>query len=68
MNSKTCALIVLAALLVMWMAHPALAIYDGHRLPKTEPKVSWFSILYLVVGLAGICVVAFKSTRRTHLD
>ena len=60
--------IVLAVAMVLLTAHPALGISDKHKVPKTEPQVSWFAILYFVVGLAGICVVGFKNSHRTHLD
>ena len=36
--------------------------------PKLDPSVSFWPILVVLVALGGICVVAFKSARRTHLD
>lgn len=67
MNAKTItrwpwAIVALLALSQTLSAGP----YDP---PKIESSggaiISW---IYVVVGLAGVCVVAFKNSRRTHLD
>jgi formate hydrogenlyase subunit 3/multisubunit Na+/H+ antiporter MnhD subunit len=36
--------------------------------PELEAAVPGWAILCTLVALAGICVVAFKSSKRTHLD
>jgi len=36
--------------------------------PELESSVPGWAILCTLVALAGICVVAFKSAKRTHLD
>jgi len=36
--------------------------------PKIEASVGLISWIYVLVGLAGICTVAFKNSRRTHLN
>jgi len=41
---------------------------DGYRVPDAESPFPWMAMLYVVVALAGICVVGFKSSGRTHLD
>ncbi len=46
----------------------ALALSDGYESPELKDEAPWTAILYLVVALAGICIVAFKNSRRTHLD
>ena len=33
-----------------------------------EPSIDWWTILYFVVALAGMAVVGFKKSGRTHLD
>jgi hypothetical protein len=33
-----------------------------------EPTIDWLTILYFVVALAGMAVVGFKKSGRTHLD
>ena len=45
-----------------------LAAGDGIEPPVLEPHFSWLSLLYTVVGAAGIAVVAFKDAKRSHLD
>lgn len=46
-----------------WAAKP-----DKAKAPALEGGLSWWSILVIVVALVGVCAVAFKSARRTHLD
>jgi len=42
---------------------------DGYMLVTTEgPGTPWIAIGCALVGLAGICVIGFKNTKRTHLD
>lgn len=36
--------------------------------PELKASVSFWAILCALVALAGVCVVAFKNARRTHLD
>jgi len=36
--------------------------------PVIDAGVSWWAVVYSVVALLGICVVAFKDPKRTHLD
>ena len=52
-----------------WLAFagPLLAL-DTHELPKLEASWGGISWLYFAVGLIGICAVAFKNSRRTHLQ
>ena len=68
MNARRILPIVLAAVLVLMLSQPVLAAFEGYGRPKPESKVPWAGILYLLVSLAGICAVAFKNPRRTHLD
>ena len=42
---------------------------DGHTpAPVVDKPIPWIAILYAVVFLLGIVVIAFKGTKRTHLD
>jgi len=36
--------------------------------PEIEGGVPWLAAVYAVIALLGICVVAFKDPKRTHLD
>jgi hypothetical protein len=36
--------------------------------PKIKTTMPWTAVVYSVVALTGICVVAFKSPRRTRSD
>ena len=53
---------VLAGPLTAW------ASSDGHRVPELEETSPWLALLYTAVCLAGVLVVGFKNSRRTHLD
>ena len=48
-------------------AGPLLAL-DKYQPPKLEASWGGISWLYFSVGLIGICAVAFKNSRRTHLQ
>ena len=52
---------------LLTLAGPLLAL-DTYRPPKMEPSWGGISWLYFAVGLIGICAVAFKNSRRTHLQ
>ena len=41
---------------------------DGYLAPATETRAPLLAIVYVLVALAGICVVAFRDAKRTHLD
>ncbi len=68
MNAKriTQVLVVLAVLALMTC--PLAASDDRHTVRKPEQKGASLGTIYAIVALAGICVVAFKNTHRTHLD
>ena len=48
-------------------AGPLLAL-DKNEPPKIEASWGGISWLYFAVGLIGICAVAFKNSRRTHMQ
>ena len=64
--------IVWAAAAVLVGAATALGqpqvVGDGFVAPSIEPSIDWLTILYFVVAGAGMAVVGFKSSGRTHLD
>ena len=41
---------------------------DGFEAPVIEKAVPWLAIGIAVIALGSIAAVAFKSSRRTHLD
>lgn len=41
---------------------------DGFEAPVIEKAIPWVAIGIGVIAVAAIAVVAFKSSRRTHLD
>ena len=50
-----------------WLARAAAGA-DGFEAPEIEAKTDWIAILVAILGVLGIAVAAFKSSRRTHLD
>ena len=44
------------------------AANDGYSVEGMASSTPWLAILYTVVALGGASVVAFKNSRRTHLD
>ena len=62
-----------ALLMIAVLAMPAGRVSAARAaVPKGAPVVKtstpWRAVIYSMVALAGICVVAFKDPRRTHLD
>jgi len=52
-----------------WLVVPAAAICaDEYKHAAKKESIPWVAILYMLACLAGIAVIAFKNTRRTHLD
>jgi len=44
-------------------------IYGAWAQRATDgPPIDWWTLLYFFVACLGIAVVAFKGSRRTHLD
>lgn len=35
---------------------------------KEDASLPWMAVLYAVVVMAGVMTVAFKNSKRTHLD
>jgi len=60
-----------AAVWVFAFCGPAL-LAQGRRKAPVPPEIKaelpWLAVIYSVVALVGICVVAFKDPKRTHLD
>ena len=63
--ARKCAVLVLVGVLAFG-GSTALGKPKSNALPKIEAGQPWLAAVYSVVALAGICVVAFKSPRRTH--
>jgi len=57
-----------ALVLLAILAARTVRVGDGYQAPPTETKVPLLAIIYVLVALAGICVVAFRDAKRTHLD
>ena len=65
----------IAAVLTFVLAHASIAeaaldksYLDPFGSPLLESSFPTYAILYLLVGLAGVCMVGFKNSGRTHLD
>ena len=41
---------------------------DGFEPPEIKNVDYWYALAVAAAALAGICVVAFKNSKRTHLD
>jgi len=62
---------ILVILIVLWLsAAPALAKRRKRTTgaPEIESSMPWLATGYAFASLAGICVVGFKNSKRTHLD
>jgi len=73
MSARTGILLGLVLVTLAAAATPALAErnYKGEgweKPPTSDYSMAWLTTIYVLVFLAGICVVAFKNARRTHLD
>ena len=44
------------------------AANDGYAVEGMASATPWLAILYTVIALGGASVVAFKNSKRTHLD
>ncbi len=61
--------ILVAAATLLLLALPAIAAdSDGLQGKPKDTSVSWAAIAYSAVFAAAIAVVAFKNSKRTHLD
>lgn len=54
--------------LVLLAATGAAWAGDGFKPPEIKRGDYLYAVLVAVAALAGICVVAFKNPKRTHLD
>ena len=61
-------LIVMVMVLGMTAATGLARDDDSDYIPKIEPSTPWMAVAYAAAGLAGIAVVGFKNSNRTHLD
>ena len=63
---------VLAGLLgiLAWMGDPLSRVLAASKdePPELKSSVPLWAVLCSLVALGGICVVAFKNAKRTHLD
>jgi len=50
------------------LAGLAIGAEDKYEAPAKEPTKPYTAILYAIVFLIAVLVVAFKSSKRTHLD
>ena len=64
---KTIPLLFLACLILLVMTCAASA-GDGFKPPEIKKADYWYALAVAAAALAGICVVAFKNSKRTHLD
>ncbi len=68
MNAKRILQVLVVLAVVALVTCPLAASDDRYKVPEPEQKGAWLGTIYAIVALAGICVVAFKNTHRTHLD
>jgi len=60
--------IVIALLAVMLLPVAGYAEEDGYVAPSVEPQRPWPAIAISAVFLCAVCGIAFKNSKRTHLD
>ena len=65
---KAIPLLFLTGLISLVATCTALAASDGFEPPVIKKGDYWYALAVALVALAGICVVAFKSSKKTHLD
>ena len=58
----------LAAAVVAATAHAAALAGDGFKPPTKDDGVNWMALVTAAIAVIAICVLAFKSARRSHLD
>ncbi len=61
-------LIKVVSLAAVAVSSAALGASDGFEAPDVEPSGTWFTYLCTIVFIVAIATVAFKSSKRTHLD
>jgi hypothetical protein len=65
---KAIPLLFLTGLILLAATCAAWATGDGFEPPKFEKGDYWYALTIALVALAGICVVAFKNSKKTYLD
>ncbi|MCK4625541.1 MAG: hypothetical protein KAV00_09550 [Phycisphaerae bacterium] len=56
------------ACLILLAATCAASAGDGFEPPEIKKGDYWYALAVAAAAVAGICVVAFKNPKRTHLD
>jgi hypothetical protein len=59
---------LISGVAVLTLSATAGMAADTTKIPELEGGSTWIAWLFGAVALAGICVVGFKNSRRTHLD
>jgi len=67
MNAMRATNLAWIALVVMAMRAAAWA-GDGFEPPDIQKARNWYAIVAAVVAALAVCVIAFKNSKRTHLD
>ena len=66
---RTLSALLMVAVLAISAGRESAAWSAGPKgAPAVKASTPWRAVIYSMVALAGICVVAFKDPRRTHLD
>ena len=75
MKFKVFRIFSIAVILSLVVGHASIAEaalqkvhMDPFASPLLESGFPMYAILYLLVGVAGVCMVGFKNSGRTHLD
>ncbi len=68
-------MVLIAAILAMPLAGQLCAATDIDTINQEAPAETttsasnlWIAVVYTVIALAAACFVAFRNTKRTHLD
>jgi hypothetical protein len=59
-------MVSLLSILSILAAAPPV-VHDRYQAPGVEGDAPLVAVVYMLVVLAGICVLGFKSAHRTHL-
>ena len=65
---KTLLRSVVAGGAIMWLTTAGLADSGDYKPPVAKGELPWMAIFYAVACTGVICFIAFRNSKRSHLD